>query len=153
MTRLLRLITAASALAFVVAACGSNYSSPSASGGSSSAGPTSSAAASSSSDGGRYGNGGKSGGSGGNTTGAQIKIENFKFGAPLTVTPGAMVEVENEDGASHDVVSDDGLFKTPPLAKGEKSTFKAPDKPGTYEFSCSLHPGSMSGIGTLVVKG
>jgi plastocyanin len=141
----------------VVAACGSN-SSPSASGGSSSAAAPASTAAASSSGGGDYGGGGKYGGggssgAGGAASSSQIKIENFKFGAPLTVSPGATVEVENEDVASHDVVSDDGLFKTPTLAKGEKATFKAPTKPGTYKFSCSLHPATMSGIGTLTVKG
>lgn len=156
MSRLLRLIIAASALGFVVAACGSS-SSPSASGGSSSAGVPTSAAATSSAGGGDYSGGkyggGSSGGSGGQASGATIKIENFTFGTPLTVSPGATVEVENEDVASHDVVSDDGLFKTPTLAKGEKATFKAPTKPGTYKFSCSLHPATMSGIGTLTVKG
>ena len=77
--------------------------------------------------------------------GGTITIKDFKYGSPLTVAPGAQIEVENEDTAGHDVVSDDGKFKTPVLGQGEKATFTAPTKPGTYKFSCSLHPASMSG--------
>ena len=82
-----------------------------------------------------------------------IKIKDFRYGAPLTVAPGAIIEVENEDTAAHDVVADDGSFKTPVLGQGERATFTAPTRPGTYKYSCSLHPGSMSGIGTLIVQG
>ena len=148
MNRLLRLVAAAAAVAFVVAACGSDSESgtgsasgvapPAASG--PAADPTTSAPA------------------GGESTAAPaaaaITIKDFKYGEPLTVAPGTVITVTNEDSAGHDVVSDDGgKFKTPVLGKGEKATFTAPTEPGTYKYSCSLHPGSMSGTGTLVVSG
>jgi plastocyanin len=83
---------------------------------------------------------------------ASISIENFQFGTSLPVKPGATVTVTNKDGATHNVVSDDGTsFKTPDLGKDESATFTAPSTPGNYKFSCSLHS-SMSGIGTLVVQ-
>lgn len=133
MNRLLRLALAAAAIAAVVAACSSDPDSD--------AGPTPTGAATSAAP-------------GGSTATATITIQDFTFGAPLTVTPGTTVTVTNEDAAGHDVVSDDdGRFRTPTLAKGESGTFTAPTEPGTYKYSCSLHPGSMSGTGTLIVRG
>ena len=147
MTRLLRLVAAAAAVAFVVAACGSDSDADTGSASGVASAPTSSAAGPTPSAPG----GGE--GSGAAAT-AAITIKSFKYGEPLTVAPGTVVTVTNEDTAGHDVVSDDsGKFKTPVLAKGEKATFTAPTEPGTYKFSCSLHPGSMSGIGTLIVSG
>jgi len=138
MTRLLRLVVAGAAVAAVVAACSSGDSS---SDSDAAATATSSAAAPG------------SGGTGSSAT-AAIAIKDFAYGAPLTVAPGTTVTVTNQDVAGHDVVSDDeGKFRTPVLEQGESGTFTAPTEPGTYKFSCSLHPGSMSGIGTLVVQG
>jgi plastocyanin len=91
-------------------------------------------------------------GGGGQTAGAMITIKDFKFGDPITVKPGESVKVVNEDGAAHNVVADDGGFKTEDLEKGETGTFTAPSKAGTYKFSCTLHS-SMTGIGTLTVQG
>lgn len=139
MNRLLRLVAAAAAVAFVVAACGSDDSD---SGSGSSSAPVAEATTSA-----------PAGGEG-STSAAAITIKDFKYGEPLTVAPGTQITVTNEDTAGHDVVSDDaGKFKTPVLAKGESGTFTAPTEPGTYKYSCSLHPGSMSGIGTLIVSG
>lgn len=90
---------------------------------------------------------------GGTPAEAAITILNFKYGDPLTVKPGATVTVTNQDSVRHDVVADDGGFKTELLGKGESSTFTAPTTPGTYTFSCTAHPASMTGIGTLVVQG
>jgi plastocyanin len=105
--------------------------------------------------------GGSSGGAGdqapspaGEPAAATITIKDFAFGAPVTVKPGATVKVVNEDGVGHDVVGDNNAgFETPELSQGDSATFTAPDKPGRYTFSCSLHPASMTGIGTLVVEG
>jgi plastocyanin len=135
MKRFLRLAFAAAAVTAVVAACSSDDSD------SGTAAPAATSAAATSAAG------------GGTTATASITIKGFKFGDPLTVAPGTTITVTNEDTAGHDVVSDDGKFKTATLGQGEKSTFTAPTEPGTYKFSCSLHPGSMSGIGTLIVQG
>ena len=149
MTRLLRLLVAAAAAVLAVAACSSDDSPPTAAGSSAPApAPSATSAAATGTSAPAGGEGSSSASSGGT-----IKIKDFKYGEPLTVAPGAKVEVENEDTARHDVVSDDGAFKTALLGQGEKTTFTAPTKPGTYKFSCSVHPGSMSGIGTLIVQG
>jgi plastocyanin len=149
MTRLLRLLLAAAAAVLVVAACSSgDDSAPAAAGSSVPAAPsaTSAAATGTSAPGG--------GEDGSSSSGGTITIKDFRFGDPLTVAPGAKVEVENEDTARHDVVADDGSsFRTPLLGQGEKTTFTAPTKAGTYKFSCSVHPASMSGTGTLIVRG
>jgi plastocyanin len=81
----------------------------------------------------------------------KITIQDFQFGVPLLVKPGATVTVTNQDAADHDVVADDGSFKTALLGKGKSATFTAPTKPGTYTFSCSVHA-NMTGTGTLVVQ-
>lgn len=147
MTRLLRLAAAAAAAAIAVAACSSGDDSTTTAGGTTAAAPsaTSAPATGTSAPGGGEGAGSAAGGA--------LTIKDFKYGEPLTVAPGATITVTNEDTAGHNVVSDTGEFKTATLGKGEKTTFTAPTKPGTYKFSCSLHPGSMSGIGTLIVQG
>jgi plastocyanin len=150
--RLLRIALAAVAAVLAVAACSSDDGSATAAG-SSSAPPAATSSAPAATTSAAAGGEGSSSAEAGEDRGT-ITIKNFKFGAPLTVKPGATIEVVNEDTAGHDVVSDDaGEFKTPTLGQGEKGSFKAPMQPGTYKFSCSLHPRSMSGIGTLVVEG
>jgi plastocyanin len=151
MNRLLRLAGAAAAVAITIAACSSGDNSPSSAAPSvatttSAAAPTTSAPAggeaTSSAD-----DNGPAAGSG------TITIQDFAFGAPLTVKPGAMITVTNMDGAAHDVASDDaGKFRTPLLNQGENATFTAPTAPGTYKFSCTVHA-QMRGTGTLIVHG
>jgi len=79
----------------------------------------------------------------------RITIENFSFGLELKVVPGAEVEVVNRDSATHNVTAVNNSFKTPNLASGESATLVAPDEPGRYEFTCTLHPEM---TGTLVVE-
>jgi plastocyanin len=147
MNRLLRLAVAAAAAVLAVAACSSgDDSSPAAA--PSAATTTSAAAPTTSAPGGGEGTGSSAAGQDSGT----ITIQNFSFGAPLTVAPGATIKVTNMDVAAHDAVSDDGKFKTSLLQQGESATFTAPTAPGTYKFSCSVHA-NMTGIGTLTVKG
>lgn len=146
MTRLLRLLGAGLVAAFLVAACGGgdddgSTAAPAPS--SAAAAPTSAAGSASASP---------SSESGSDDT-ATITIENFRYGQPLKVKPGATITVVNKDVAKHDVVADQaGLFKTDLLEKDQTATFTAPTTPGTYTFSCSVHQ-NMTGIGTLTVEG
>lgn len=74
-----------------------------------------------------------------------ITIANFEYGDPLTVAPGALIRVVNEDSAEHSADAKDGTsFDTDLLGQGEELTFNAPDTEGTYEITCSNHP-DMSG--------
>jgi plastocyanin len=111
-------------------------------------------------NGGNGGNGGKSEANGagcepsepasaGQSGSATIRIAGFAFGQPLTVAPGAKVEVVNTDAAPHNVTAADGSFETPDLQQDDTATFNAPTTPGRYEFTCTLHPEM---TGTLVVE-
>jgi plastocyanin len=119
------------ALVLVLTACGSSSSAPASSG---TATATGSAA--------------------GQQTGASdaIVIKNFMF-APdsLTVSPGAVVTVHNEDSVAHTLTdkADPTLFNTGSVNPGQTKTFKAPDKPGSYPFLCTIHQYM---TGTLVVS-
>lgn len=156
MIRLLRLAGAAAALTVAVAACSSGTDSsgsaaPSAATTSAAALPTSAPAggeATSSDD-----NGGGSASNGPAAANGTITIQDFAFGAPVTVRPRAMIKVTNADRIAHDIASDDqDNFRTPLLNRGESATFTAPAQPGTYKFSCTVHA-QMQDAGTLVVQG
>jgi plastocyanin len=70
----------------------------------------------------------------------EVKIDNFSFSpAVITVKAGTQITWTNADDIPHTVVSDSKTFKSKVLATGEKFTFTA-DKPGTYSYSCSIHP-------------
>ncbi|WGW13931.1 cupredoxin domain-containing protein [Saxibacter everestensis] len=67
----------------------------------------------------------------------------------VTVQVGESVTWKFDDGnVRHDVVSADGSFKSK-IADGGSYTYTF-DKPGTYAYSCSLHPAM---TGTVVVEG
>jgi plastocyanin len=81
---------------------------------------------------------------------AEITIDNFSFGEPLTVPPGAQVSVTNNDSARHSVTSQTaGQFDVRVDGGGGTGTFTAPTEPGEYPFYCTYHP-SMKG--TLIVQ-
>jgi plastocyanin len=157
MKRFLRLAGGTAAVAIAIAACSSGSDStdsaaPSVASTTSAAAPTTSApaggeASSSADDSGSSDDNGPAADSG------TISIQNFAYGTPLTVKPGATIKVTNMDAAAHDVASDDqGKFRTPLLNQNESATFTAPTQPGTYKFSCTVHA-QMQGIGTLIVHG
>ena len=86
------------------------------------------------------------GGSSGSS--AEIVIEDFDFGDPITVSVGDTVTVTNQDGASHTWTSDDeGVFDSGTISSGDsfEHTF---DAAGTYGFFCAIHP-SMTGTITV----
>jgi plastocyanin len=119
-------------LILVLAACGSSSSS------SPSATPSATATGSSASQ--------KTG------TTDTIVIKNFMFSPDsLTVSPGAVVTVKNEDSVTHTLTdkTDQNTFNTGPVGPNQTRTFKAPDKAGTYPFLCTIHQFM---TGTLVVR-
>jgi plastocyanin len=79
----------------------------------------------------------------------QIEVRDFMF-APntLTVSAGAQVTWVNKDDEPHTVVSDTGTFRSGAMDTNESFSFKF-DKPGTYHFTCSIHPRM---VGTIIVK-
>lgn len=66
----------------------------------------------------------------------------------VTVRTGETVTWRFEDqGISHDVVADDGSFKSEVMDSGTfRHTF---DAPGTYAYKCTLHPAQMTGTVTV----
>lgn len=82
-------------------------------------------------------------------SGPTITIANMKFGDPVTVAPGATINIKNDDSAEHSVTSQtEGKFDVH-VDAGEEGTLTAPTEPGEYPFYCMYHP-SMKG--TLIVQ-
>jgi plastocyanin len=79
----------------------------------------------------------------------QFLMKDFMF-TPMSVTvkAGDTVTWANKDDEPHTVVSDNGLFRSAALDTDETFSFKF-DKPGTYHFTCSIHPRM---VGTIVVE-
>jgi plastocyanin len=85
------------------------------------------------------------------TGSAEVDIENFAFRpATLTIAAGTAVTWVNQDEEPHNIVNvgQPRLFRSGGLDGSEKYTFVF-DKPGTYEYICSVHP-HMHGV--IVVK-
>jgi plastocyanin len=81
-----------------------------------------------------------------------IVIKNFMFSPDsITVSPGAVITVKNEDSVTHTLTdkTDQNTFNTGPVAPNQTKTFKAPDKAGSYPFFCTIHQYM---TGTLVVR-
>ena len=79
----------------------------------------------------------------------KIVVKDFMFTpTPLTVKAGSTVTWTNMDDEPHTVVSDTGMFKSGGMDTNESFSYKF-DKPGTYHFTCSIHPRM---VGTIVVE-
>jgi plastocyanin len=79
----------------------------------------------------------------------RIEVKNFMFmPTTLTVTAGDKVTWVNKDDEPHTVVSDTGVFRSGAMDTDGSFSFKF-DQPGTYHFTCSIHPRM---TGTIVVK-
>jgi plastocyanin len=80
---------------------------------------------------------------------ATILVKDFMFNpTPLTVKAGSTVTWTNMDDEPHTVVSDTGVFKSGGMDTNESFSYKF-DTPGTYHFTCSIHPRM---VGTVVVQ-
>lgn len=68
-----------------------------------------------------------------------LTINDFAFGVPKSVAPGATITVVNSDADTHSVTSvTNGVFDVVVGGKSQE-TFTAPDKPGSYPFFCKFH--------------
>ncbi len=81
---------------------------------------------------------------------ATITITGFAYGAPVSVAPGAVVAVINQDPQAHSATATDGSFDTGLISQGVTTTFNAPATAGTYDIMCTAHP-DMGG--QLIVAG
>lgn len=83
------------------------------------------------------------------TDSTKVVVKDFMFNpTSLTVKAGSTVTWVNMDDEPHTVVSDTGMFKSGGLDTNESYSFKF-DKPGTYHFTCTIHPRM---VGTIVVQ-
>lgn len=69
-----------------------------------------------------------------------IVIKNFVFiPAEITVAPGAVLMVDNQDTAPHTVTAEDQGFDTGNLEGKQRGSITAPAKPGEYPYICDIH--------------
>jgi plastocyanin len=79
----------------------------------------------------------------------QIVIKDFMFRPnSVTIKAGTTVTWANMDDEPHSVVSDTRLFRSGAVDTNEAFSFKF-DKPGTYHFTCAIHPRM---VGTIIVE-
>ena len=72
--------------------------------------------------------------------GAKVSIVNFEFTPPeITIGLGQSVTWTNDDGAPHGIEYHDGAKGTDLLLPGASFSRRF-DRPGTYDYSCSVHP-------------
>lgn len=76
-----------------------------------------------------------------------VLIQNYSFSpSTLTVKAGTTVTWTNKDSATHNLKS--STFSSPDLGTGDtfKFTFNTP---GTFDYSCGIHP---TMTGTIIVQ-
>jgi plastocyanin len=79
----------------------------------------------------------------------KIVVKDFMFApTPLTIKAGSTVTWTNMDDEPHTAVSDTGLFKSGGMDTNDSFSFKF-DKPGTYHYTCTIHPRM---VGTIIVQ-
>jgi plastocyanin len=79
----------------------------------------------------------------------KVVVKDFMFSPTTsTVRAGSTVTWTNMDEEPHTVLSDTGLFKSGAMDTNESFSFKF-EKPGTYHFTCAIHPRM---VGTIVVQ-
>ena len=73
-------------------------------------------------------------------SGAKVSIVNFAFTpGEITIAPGETVTWTNDDGAPHGLEYQDGAKGVDPLLPGSSFSRRF-DRPGAYEYNCSVHP-------------
>jgi plastocyanin len=77
---------------------------------------------------------------GGGAAATAVDIKDFAFNpAETTVKVGQKVTWTNDDSTEHNVVADDGTFKSEDLEQGDTYEYTA-DKAGTFSYVCTYHP-------------
>jgi plastocyanin len=72
--------------------------------------------------------------------GVKVSIANFEFTpGEITIASGESVTWTNDDGAPHGLEYHDGEKGTDLLLPGASFSRRF-DRPGTYEYNCSVHP-------------
>ncbi|WP_134066941.1 cupredoxin domain-containing protein [Mycobacteroides salmoniphilum] len=72
--------------------------------------------------------------------GPAVNIENFAFNPPtLTVPAGTTVTWTNKDEEPHNVVAEDGTFRSPGMDAQGTFSYQF-SKAGTYQYVCGIHP-------------
>jgi plastocyanin len=80
---------------------------------------------------------------------ARVEIKDFEYlPATLTVPAGTTVTWTSHDDEPHTVTSSEKVFASPGLDADETFSYTFAT-PGTYTYSCTLHPQM---TGTIVVK-
>jgi plastocyanin len=82
---------------------------------------------------------------------ARVTITNFAFSPAILTVPAATALVwTNEDDAPHTVkgIGDNSPIVSPPLDTGESYSMVL-ERPGTYQYFCTLHPMM---VGTIIVR-
>jgi plastocyanin len=79
-----------------------------------------------------------------------ISMKNIAFNPKeVTVKAGTKITWSMDEPVPHDVVADSGAdFKSEILNEGQTFEY-TPEKPGTIEYECTLHPGM---VGTITVQ-
>jgi plastocyanin len=142
MRRLLALLLALVALAVVAAGCGGgdDDDGDSGNGGGNAPAAEEPAAPTAEDDG---------GGTGGTGPGTQVSMKDIKFNpGTVTIKPGGKVTWTNDDSVGHDVTADDFESGGPGEMQGGSTYSHVFEKPGTYDYVCSVHPG-MKGTVTV----
>lgn len=81
---------------------------------------------------------------------ATVSIAEFDFAPdPIEVAVGGSITWTNEDSTAHTASVAGGGPDTGAIRGGESATLSF-DQPGTFDYVCQFHPGSMTG--TIVVR-
>jgi plastocyanin len=69
-----------------------------------------------------------------------VVIKNFDYSPmALDIKAGTTVVWKNLDGEPHTIASTDGLFRSPALDQNDSYSFTF-DRPGLFQYICSIHP-------------
>jgi plastocyanin len=77
-----------------------------------------------------------------------VEVEGYRFPDPIAIAPGGTVTFTTVDAEPHRVQADDGTFESSAFGPGQEATVDAPATPGSYPFTCVLHP-TMEGALTV----